>query len=170
MNRPSLDTLVDKKDLVGAEIGVAKGVNAFDILQGLSIKKLYLIDPYMNFIDTPKHKQVMVTPGTGGERDTINKIASYLDKVEFIYDISASAVNEIEDNELDFVYIDGNHATVHVIEDITLYFPKVKPRGLVAGHDYDVPRVKEGVDTVLSKVEEKSLGNRQIDWWIIKEG
>ena len=53
---------------------------------------------------------------------------------------------------------------------LTLYFPKVKPRGLVAGHDYDVPRVKEGVDTVLSKVEEKSLGNRQIDWWIIKEG
>ncbi len=44
LNRPSLQNFIDKKDLIGAEVGVLQGKNSFDMLEKLDIKKLYLID------------------------------------------------------------------------------------------------------------------------------
>jgi hypothetical protein len=41
-----------------------------------------------------------------------------------------------EDNSLDFVYIDANHTYEGVKEDIKYWYPKVKPGGLLLGHDY----------------------------------
>ena len=37
---------VNGKNLIGAEIGVYKGEHAESLLEKLSVKKLYLIDPY----------------------------------------------------------------------------------------------------------------------------
>lgn len=42
----------------------------------------------------------------------------------------------IPDESLDFIYIDGNHQYSSVLEDIKLWYPKVKPGGIFAGHDY----------------------------------
>ena len=41
-----------------------------------------------------------------------------------------------EDERLDFVFIDANHSYEACLEDIRLWFPKVKPNGVIAGHDY----------------------------------
>ncbi len=46
------------------------------------------------------------------------------------------AVKDFEDNSLDFVYIDANHEYDYVKQDITEWTKKVKPGGIVAGHDY----------------------------------
>jgi hypothetical protein len=42
----------------------------------------------------------------------------------------------IPDNSLDFVYIDGRHEFDFVIQDIIGWSAKVRPGGIVAGHDY----------------------------------
>lgn len=172
MDRPSLETLIGKKNLVGAEIGVAAGVNALEMLKGLDIKKLFLIDPYLKFKGGPKDSQVMHTPGTKKRGFAETQMKPFKDKVEFIFDISANAADLIEEDSLDFVYIDGNHATEHVAEDITLYLPKVKKGGLVAGHDYDVKSVRKGVDRVLKNVNTEKCRKIDVqkDWWVIKEG
>ena len=39
-------------------------------------------------------------------------------------------------SSLDFVYIDGNHQYSSVIEDLNIWYPKVKYRGIIAGDDY----------------------------------
>lgn len=39
-------------------------------------------------------------------------------------------------NGLDMVYIDGNHAYNWVLSDLFLWYPKIKPGGWLAGHDY----------------------------------
>jgi hypothetical protein len=49
---------------------------------------------------------------------------------------SEIASNMFQDESLDFVYIDANHAYDFVKQDIELWYPKVKKGGYLWGHDY----------------------------------
>ena len=49
---------------------------------------------------------------------------------------SNEAVKLIEDSSLAFLYVDGNHVYDAVKEDLELFYPKMKPGALIAGHDY----------------------------------
>jgi hypothetical protein len=49
---------------------------------------------------------------------------------------SMDAVKDFADNSLDAVYIDGHHALPFVIMDLWEWSKKVRPGGIVAGHDY----------------------------------
>ena len=46
------------------------------------------------------------------------------------------AVEDFEDNSLDFVFIDGAHDFKNVAMDICEWAKKVRPGGIVYGHDY----------------------------------
>ena len=46
------------------------------------------------------------------------------------------ALNDFENESIDFVYIDGNHGLKFVIEDIYGWTKKVKKGGIISGHDY----------------------------------
>ena len=61
---------------------------------------------------------------------------------------SLEAVNEIEDNSLDFIYIDGNHNGDNPKNDISAWYKKMKPGGFMCGHDY------KGYDSVRKAVDE----------------
>ncbi len=67
---------------------------------------------------------------------------------------SMDAVKKFEDESLDFVFIDGNHALEYVIEDIAKWSKKVRKGGIIAGHDYfrakhsgNLMHVKDAVNT-----------------------
>lgn len=49
---------------------------------------------------------------------------------------STKYAETIEDRSLDFVYLDGSHKLPHVKADLLAYWPKLKPGGVMAGHDY----------------------------------
>jgi hypothetical protein len=65
---------------------------------------------------------------------------------------SLEAVKDFEDGSLDFVYIDAAHEYEDVKADIIAWLPKLKPTGMIAGHDYntDAPGVKQAVDEMFS--------------------
>lgn len=48
--------------------------------------------------------------------------------------MSENAVNDIP-NDIDFLYIDGNHQYEYVLQDLTLYYPKVKKNCYIIGDD-----------------------------------
>lgn len=54
---------------------------------------------------------------------------------------------------LDFVYIDANHDYEYVIEDIKTAMHKLKPSGIISGHDYHfaTPGVIKAVDEIFGK-------------------
>ena len=59
---------------------------------------------------------------------------------------SVEASKLYEDNSLDFVFIDAAHDYKSVYDDLVAWFPKVKPNGIIAGHDYFDPSVPENVN------------------------
>jgi len=154
LDRPALRTLKGKKNLVGAEIGVQYGINARDILEKYDIKTLYLIDPYIDLTDELA-------------KEYLNK---FKDKIVWIKKLSWNAVNDIPNN-LDFVYIDGDHNYEAVKKDLEMYYPKVKKGGLFSGHDYAnrAPGVVKAVNEFFANKKEAIYSGGRWDWFIFKE-
>lgn len=50
---------------------------------------------------------------------------------------SVEAAQEFEDGSIDFVFIDAAHDYDNVTADLTAWVHKVRPGGIIAGHDYD---------------------------------
>jgi hypothetical protein len=117
---------------VGAEIGVARGLHAKKMCYAIPGVKLFLIDPWKGYLVGPN----ILTDEEANER--YNLCVERLKKfnVEYIIKPSMEAVTSFEDNSLDFVYIDGNHEFDHVMADIIFWSQKVRPGGIVSGHDY----------------------------------
>lgn len=49
---------------------------------------------------------------------------------------SDEAKNQIDDNSIDLLFIDGNHSYKQIKKDIENYWPKIKSNGILLGHDY----------------------------------
>lgn len=74
--------------------------------------------------------------------------------VELINKKSKDAVNDFADNSLDVVFLDADHRYEYIKEDIKLWLPKVKPTGLLCGHDCEVV-VKDGVNSLLDMYKDE---------------
>jgi hypothetical protein len=146
--------------LTGAEIGVLEGKNAENILKLLPIKKLYLIDPYLPYVENG----IRSTPETSYE---IAKIKLKGQPVKFIKKLSSDASQDIP--VLDFIYIDGNHSYEYVKNDIENYFPFIKSKGIMGGHDYtkEYPGVIRAVREFAKKYHLHIFHELQ-DWWFVK--
>lgn len=69
-------------------------------------------------------------------RETKRRVKPYMDKVELFIMRSTDAAKKMEDNHFDFVYLDARHDYCAVADDIDSYWPKVRPGGILAGHDF----------------------------------
>lgn len=77
--------------------------------------------------------------------------------------IAASA--RYRNNSLDFVFIDGDHRYEAVKQDIEAWLPKLKPNGILAGHDFHSEDVQRAVKAVLKSGYSKT-GKRS--WKYVK--
>lgn len=117
---------------VGVEIGVEQGLFSEVLLKANPDLKLYCVDAWLAYKGYRDH--------VSQERldrfieDTKTRLAPY--NYELIRKYSMDAVTDFEDGSLDFVYIDGNHELPWVMDDICAWDKKVKPGGIISGHDY----------------------------------
>ena len=51
---------------------------------------------------------------------------------------SVDMIQQFPDNFFDFIYIDGDHSYYGCKSDLLLSYKKVKPNGIIAGHDYEM--------------------------------
>lgn len=58
---------------------------------------------------------------------------------------SVEAAAKFPDGSIDFCFIDGDHGREAVKADIAAWLPKMKPNGVLAGHDYQMPEVRQAV-------------------------
>ena len=169
--RPMTQFIKDqgKLDLIGLEIGTLYGYNARNILDNLSIKKLYMVDPYILY---PEYLDLLSEFAIAAGTISKEKLRPFKNKIVRIYKRSTAAVNDVPD-DLDFIYIDGNHAYLPVLRDLEDYWPKVKTGGVFGGHDYynqgKAREVKKAVDEWVAENNLK-LFTDEVDWWVIKNG
>jgi len=157
--RPALQQIRGWKNLVLAEIGVSAGVNARVMVEKLDLARLYLIDPYRI---RPEYKEEALEHVLGASRDSQSHVV-------WLYLTSEEAAAHIEDLSLDAVYIDGDHSLAVVECDIATYYQKVRPGGLVSGHDFK-SREQGVVRSVLAFATARKLQFHveEWDWWFFK--
>jgi len=119
---------------IGAEIGVFKGEFSNYLLNNWD-GKLFLIDPWRplgdEYDDISNHKHHLDT-----YQKTIENIKGFENRSFMMRGLSEELSFVFQDNFLDFVYIDGNHAYDFVKKDINLWWNKIKHGGFLMGHDY----------------------------------
>lgn len=165
--RPSfkfMKKIFDGRLVKGAEIGVERGRNAESILKELNIEKIYLIDIWDNYeeidhilLNTYENYKHVLRKFENDKRTII--IKGY----------SKNAMNYIEKDSLDFVYIDANHSYKYVYQDIENWLTRIKKGGIIAGHD-----VFDKCGDVLNAVKDYCFKNKiyfyveNPDWYFIK--
>lgn len=112
------------KNGIVAEIGVNMGEFSSQILDKCNPKKLHLIDAWASDRYNKKIENYVYDKFKTDKRVEINK------------GFSTSVHNSFEDGYFDWVYIDTDHSYEVTIRELELYSSKVKPDGIIAGHDY----------------------------------
>lgn len=121
---------------IGVEVGVAAGKYSELIAKVNPQMKVYGIDIWKGY------KEYKEYVGDETFEDLFRQAKKRLTgcpNYEFIRELSMDALNHFDDNQLDFIYIDANHADPYISEDIQKWFRKLKSGGILAGHDYVRP-------------------------------
>lgn len=70
---------------------------------------------------------------------------------------SHEVYTQFEDQSIDFLFIDANHNYESIKKDIELWYPKVKPGGVIGGHDYQFAGVGRAVNEFFAGKKEVNL-------------
>jgi len=133
-------------DLLGCELGVCRGYNIRYLLDRLpNVNKMYAIDQWKPYAEseTTYVDQKIVNEWKEIAFSTLEPLKN---RVHIIEKSSADAANDVRDNSLDFIFIDGDHSYNAVLFDCSTYWSKVKLGGLFSGHDWNLPDVENAVN------------------------
>jgi len=121
---------------VGAEVGVCRGLFSEILCKGGF--KMYGIDAWTMLHDYvhPKGQARLDQQ----YEETKARLAAF--DYTLIRKKSMDAVEDFEDESLDFVYLDANHHFKSIAEDIVEWTKKVRKGGIVSGHDFFYSRKK----------------------------
>lgn len=138
------------------EVGSWKGQSAVCMAVelenlGKSSVKFYCVDTWLGSQEEAHQKDVYVQTGNLYQLFLAN-ISPVRHLITPIRENSVVAAKLFADHSSEIVFIDACHEYECVKEDIAAWLPKVKPGGILAGHDYidDFPGVKKAVDEFFS--------------------
>jgi predicted O-methyltransferase YrrM len=124
--------LGDNSDKTMIEIGSFVGEST--VLFAQSFKKVIAIDPFEADYD-PQDPTSYLFEFDNVYQTYLDRITVY-SNIETLIMTSNEAVDILNQDHFDFVYIDGLHTYEGVKTDIQNYLPKVKKGGVIGGHDY----------------------------------
>lgn len=127
-----------------AEIGVYRGLLAFNLLTRLPNLEMVLID---NWAGISKATKEYINTGDDRAMDTPEQAARYMqetielldfarDRTEIYKHSSLRAAGLCWVGQFDMIFIDADHSYEAVLVDIAAWHDNVKPGGYIGGHDY----------------------------------
>jgi hypothetical protein len=128
------------KGLVVAEIGTQTGYFAKALLKEIQPTELHLIDPWVHHEDEEYEADAANVTQTQQDKlysDVAETFKSEIaDGVVHLHrDYSPAAAGRFSDGYFDMIYIDAMHYHAAVLADLMAWAPKLKPSGILAGHD-----------------------------------
>src|SRR4051812_37052574 len=164
--RDELPALLNARGLLGkgVEIGVKTGKYSDELLRNWRGEQLISVDPWMS-VDWDEYVDRSNVSQDEFDRYyhmTCERLAPYGERSDIWRMTSLEAAKRVPDHSLDFAYIDARHDYESVKEDIAAWCAKVRPGGILSGHDYVDGDFPEGEFYVKSAVDE-FFGERGID-------
>jgi hypothetical protein len=148
----------------GCELGVAAGAFSKAILGNPQVGRLYAIDRWSDHHGLQEHKAAAEVLAEAGAGRCVVLRASFHEVLPLF-----------EDESLDFIYVDGYaHTGQEGGRTLWEWWPKLKPGGIMAGHDY-CERYRPTMDAVDQFVLAQNLqfsvtcgGETYPSWWVLK--
>jgi len=165
------DMLIDIPHAIGCEVGVYEGITTNRMLDMLpNIKRYYTVDTWdiYTLYDGTQFKK----PKNPTRKSWHNSITNFFEntknnqhRIVSLRMPSTEAINHIEDESLDWVFIDANHQYEYIKENLEIWIPKVKQGGLVSGHDYGNPKETNrnwGITKAVDEYVEEFVGKENL--------
>jgi len=162
---------------IGAEIGVWKGQLSKGLLKNIPDLTLVMVDPWCENHLLTMERSTRDTSIQQARTEALLRVEFARDRAIILDMVSHKAAEYVDDRSLDFVFIDACHEYCHVLMDICSWAPKVRPGGIVSGHDYNTERERKGVENwgVKKAVDDYvavngcDLHSNGIFWWFCRE-
>jgi hypothetical protein len=124
---------------------------------------LHSVDPWKTYSDYREHVTQVKLDRI---RADCKRRLSVLN-CDIIRGFSMDAVKLFEPSSLDFVYIDGNHDLLHAVQDIHEWSKKVRPGGIVSGHDYKKTKAPVTMLHVVQAVQAYTDAYKIRPWFVL---
>ncbi len=146
-----------------AEIGVRKGMNMNEVMTRCGDIYWHAIDPWKVCEGYPQWNKMTHEEA---HKQFLARKQQYASRVTKWRMTSEEAAAQVP-NHLDLVFIDGDHGYKMVELDIALWTPKVRPGGIISGHDYNnfprFPGVMKAVDEAFGERVQTAPDHF---WWV----
>ena len=120
---------------------------------------LYLIKNYNNVFGTLSKSGVPIPEYKISQTKFLSNIEPVKHIINPIKMKSVDAAKLYDDSSLDLVFIDAGHEFEHVVDDIKAWLPKIRPYGIIAGHDYTWdPEVQRAVHSIFPTISAETEG------------
>jgi MMP 1-O-methyltransferase len=173
MDSPDMEWLFNtaksiKENGLVVELGSWKGRSSCSISLGLNNAKLFCIDTWNgNLNQLAVH---YAEKGSGAYNDFITNCQTVAKRVPFILACDSSQAAVLFENEsIDWLFIDSDHSPEGIERDLKAWIDKVKPNGIISGHDWynNDKALSLGLDRVIYK-EDVKITSCNI-WWNHKD-
>lgn len=160
---PDIRSLIHAVSLLGdnlvcVEVGILRAESSCTLLKCCeNIKTLHLIDLWCPYTDTL---------GTIEDREYYSVDKKQIEFIEFTarHNIKYSGLEHkthihkmssiegaklFDDSSIDFIFLDSYITKANVIENLDVWYPKIKTGGIFAGHDSDSLSVREELNSFI---------------------
>jgi len=174
----ALSGLITKNDIkFGAELGVWMGDTFKYLIENHDDLNMIGVDAYMEMPNNDgkaSEKYLKSDPKNDWDHEKhynnmLEFCKQYPDRTKIIRDLTDNACKMVDDESLDFIFVDAHHTEKSVYSDLKNWIPKVKIGGFLTGDDYHP--YWDGVVRAVNRVFGGKNINKLNDsiWYIKKE-
>lgn len=147
--------------LRGAEVGVALGETSRALLERFPNLELYMVDSWSTYEDADPYYlsgDLCARLTAEQQRERAREAARNTKFAEarrtIVVQDSVAGVELTGEEPLDFAFLDADHTYEGVKRDLEAWWPRIRPGGLLTGHDYGGLRNRLGLFGVSRAVDE----------------
>jgi hypothetical protein len=138
VNRSDLAFECNRRSLLGiaVEVGVAEGWLSEENLKNWKGAQYVMVDPWRKMPEWTDLEHLKQSDLDFQYNEIVRKHGNN-PRLKIMRTTSETAAKTFADGSLDWVYLDANHRYDFILADLGYWYPKVKPGGIISGHDYE---------------------------------
>lgn len=150
------DMINERGYTTGAEIGTALGWTTDHVIKTCKkIQQYHVVDDWRPVTETNKGPFIV----DNMKEQFMARLGENNPRLKILEGVSWEQAEKVQDGSLDFVFIDASHDYESAKKDIEAWSPKVRPGGLISGHDAHWTGVIKALEEVVPDYELAGVDN-----------